>query len=130
MHNAPSVSYPVGRCAFARYLWAGGLCYGLSVELGRRQLARQRGALRWQQGLCHWHAEPEPVIANESVRALPGIGQVNPVLDLQNILLLRWQPLSYVGQPDVRWFWLDRRSCPDDWLAVRRALLTQHGSGA
>ena len=151
MHNAPSVSYPVGRFVFPLWLlrlqalfslvllllWASTQPIGLlwcvaavgcaiAWALGRKTLRAQGGWLCWDGAQWRWRLDfpsAEPALGQE------GVGQVNTVLDWQNILLLRWQPLTYAGQPPVRWLWLGRRASPQSWQALRRAVWMQHRSG-
>ena len=151
MHSAPSVSYPVGRFSFPPglllvqgalhlsflALWAGaqpiGWLWGLAalggawaLIWGWRSWRAQRGWLCWDGSMWRWQLNPVQV---EQSLGQEGIGQVKTVLDWQSILLLRWQPLTYEGQPGVHWLWLGRPACEQDWLAVRRAVCMQHRSG-
>ena len=141
MHHAPSVSYPVGRCVWGRLLWLGPGAVGaiawaawgwvgapwavwsfMGVGLWLAHLAAWR-ALRQQRGTLHWNALGGCWSHEDAVKA--DEGQVKAVLDLQNALLLRWQPLTYAGLPASRWLWLARESQPSQWLALRRAVFAR-----
>jgi len=143
MHHAPSVSYPVGRCSFQRRLWwahsllslsvwlawgwsqplgllwaCTGVALAALVYIGWRAWRPHFRAIQWDG--AHWRLDRmQPGVAPERV------GQVKAVLDLQNALLLRWQPLTYAGLPASRWLWLARESQPAQWLALRRAVFAR-----
>jgi len=136
MHNAPSVTYPVGRCSFQRWvflvwlslsvvllgLWAWqqtpGAWWGIAcaflvgaVLLGWRDMALSPECLHWDSRMGHWRVD-----------AASGVpGEVQVVLDLQNLLILQWQPLSDTLFAR-RCLWLSRTRSPDKWLHVRRAV--------
>lgn len=136
MHSAPSVSYPVGRSAFALRLAAALALLGLGAVAawtwqaatpGWRQavglaavilagaaawrawLASPRGVLRWTGGEWAWDEGGQVVT-----------GAVALALDLQSHLLLRWD-----GAGAARWFWLERSAAPADWDALRRAVYSR-----
>lgn len=143
MHAAPSVSYPVGRSAFALAClalpWLGGLAAVTAWSMqspapdGRQGLAwlavaacglaaawawlrSPRGTLAWDGGGWQWR-EGEG-------NALPG--QPDVALDLQSRLLLRWQ-----GEDGaVRWLCLERGSAAPHWDALRRAVYSRPSTGA
>ena len=144
MHHAPSVSYPVGRCAFQRWLWwghsllsltlwltwgwsqprgllwacAGGVMAALAC-VGWRALQPDIRTVQWDG--AHWRLE------GADARAQPErVGQVKAVLDLQSTLLLQWQPISSTLGDSGHWVWLTRASCPELWLDVRRAVYSPH----
>lgn len=138
MHNAPSVSYPVGRCAFQRglyvgftvltsaVLWAWALHLGMTLAwyaavaammvglwLGWQALC-QAGVLRWDGeawGLHGFHAGDEGAL-----------GDVHVVLDVQKALLLRWQPASDTLNAKPQWLWLGAQAADDHWENLRRAV--------
>ena len=151
MHNAPSVSYPVGRFVWPRRLldlqaalslillglWAGtqplGLLWfvaalgcALAWALARKTLRGQGGWLCWDGALWRWQVDSP---GTEARAGLEGVGEVKLVFDGQSILLLRWQPLTGVGQPAVSWLWLGRCVWPQSWQALRRAVWMQRRSG-
>ena len=136
MHAAPSVTYPVGRSAFAlrlaAFLVACGLaaCVAWSVQSswGWRQAAGWGavlacGALAWQG----WRRSPTGVLRwdglqwslEEGARVDPG--QAGLALDLQQRLLLRWRP----QHGPARWLWLERASDASHWEALRRAVYSR-----
>ena len=133
MHNAPSVSYPVGRCRFEALalLGFGGLavaivgmwsllypltwqqcaawlvlcaCLVLALLAWRRQVS---GVLRWDGGAWTWMAGMASAAA-----------QLDVVLDLQSLLLVR-------STPQNRWFWLEAHRAPSRWLDLRRAVYSR-----
>ena len=142
MHNAPSVSYPVGRCAFQRRVWGAcliassvllglwglqqgiGLIEGVALVMllaaavlgwreGMQAAGGSEGAhLQWDGQAWHWRLD-----VCDHARA----GEVQVVLDAQDTLFLRWRPLSdTLSGP--QWFWLSRDRQPADWLHLRRAV--------
>lgn len=145
MRNAPSVTFPVGRCAFwALLLGCMGVLLAVALALGWAGLSRwQAGCLgfsvlawwlaaAWTVGhhprgwLRFSGASPSPVPGDTAWTWLVGPGgDARPltapriVLDLQQRVLLQVR-----GAGDVpRWLWLEAASSPGDWLALRRALL-------
>jgi toxin CptA len=138
MHNAPSVSYPVGRCAFQRWLyvcftllasavlWAWALnqetglfgyfaacAAALGVALGWRSLQHQ-ATLTWDGHVWCLHG------ANTARE--DALGQVHVALDAQKALLLRWQPTSDTRQSKPVWLWLGAEQSHSHWLSLRRAV--------
>ena len=138
MHNAPSVSYPVGRCAFqctlyagltvltSAVLWAWALHSGVtlvwSVAAGAAmvglclgwQALRQVGCLIWDGETWSLHALSA---TGEGV-----LGAVHVVLDVQKALLLRWQPTSDTLNAKPQWLWLGAQAPDDSWQNLRRAV--------
>jgi len=137
MHAAPSVSYPVGRSAFAARAaalaaLAGAAAAGLFVlqsdAFGWRQalvlgavgaasafawaawLRSPTGVLRWDGADWRWEAPGSA-----------GAGRPQLALDLQARLLLRWQPDG--GR--ACWLWLERESDSAHWEALRRAVYSR-----
>jgi toxin CptA len=135
MHSAPAVSFPVGSSRAARrllfILWlAGALGAALSVGdldvrvfllLGSVLLAggvawrfgghRQVGLLRFDGQYWSWSGRGAPQAAAGA--------QVG--LDLQGLMLIR---LVEPGRPE-RWLWLERRTDPSRWTALRRAVYSR-----
>jgi len=138
MHNAPSVSYPVGRCAFQRGLyvfftvftsalllvWA--LNQGLTVVwfvavsattlglwLGWRALG-QRGMLTWDGQIWCLH--------DQGADHQDALGEVHVMWDVQKALLLYWQPTSDTLSGKPRWLWLGSQVCDHRWQDLRRAV--------
>ncbi|MEJ5991022.1 hypothetical protein WG902_13560 [Ramlibacter sp. PS3R-8] len=137
MHAAPSVSYPVGRSAFAGVLLglpgAAGLAAAIAFTLqsdgfGWRQAAAWvalavAGLLagtawaRSARGVLHW----DGVGWQWEEGAAMGSGAPEIALDLQSRLLLRWRSEASA----VRWLWLERTSAPSHWDALRRAVYSR-----
>ncbi len=138
MHNAPSVSYPVGRCAFQRQIYAcltlvtsavllawtlnqgltsvsgtAWVCAVFGVWGGWRSL-RQVGMLTWDGHVWCLHGQGG---AQEDA-----LGDVHVVLDVQKALLLRWQPASDTLHAKSFWLWLGDQASDNDWQDLRRAV--------
>lgn len=137
MHAAPSVSYPVGRSAFAAMLLVLLAAVGLAAVLA---FTLQSAALGWRQaagwtalvaaslfagmawrrsasGVLHW----DGVSWQWEEGGAMGTGRPEIALDLQSRLLLRWCPEG----GSARWFWLERASAPSHWDALRRAVYSR-----
>lgn len=137
MHAAPSVTYPVGRSAFAGAAALTLALAGLAATLAWTLLAPAPGWrhllafacllaaggaaaaawLRSPRGRLHfsgtgWDWEGEGASAP---------GQVAPALDLQSRLLLRWRGEDGTG----RWLWVERASDASHWDALRRAVYSR-----
>lgn len=133
MHAAPSVSYPVGRSAFAGALhaavfllalaaaaawtasadapgWRQALAGLATLSLGAFALASwlrsPAGVLRWDGSAWQWQERAGSVVA---------------ALDLQSRLLLRWRGEEGVTQ----WLWMERESDSAHWEALRRAVYSR-----
>jgi hypothetical protein len=138
MHNAPSVSYPVGRCAFQRWLFvafavltsavllAWALNQGMSLAWGIAMLAASLAALLGLQamrlvGKLTWDGQVwclhDLNLGNEDA-----IGNVHVVFDVQKALLLRWQPTSDTLQTKPIWLWLGEQAADQHWQDLRRAV--------
>jgi toxin CptA len=145
MHNAPSVSYPVGRCVLAHRIfvsltvitmlawlswgWQQGIhavwslagCLGAAAGvIGWRSLNAQGGTLTWDGQVWCWHDAPMHEDA---------IGHAQLVLDWQHTLLLRWQPSDGTTSFQTVNLWLSAESAPDFWQDLRRAVLTHNHLG-
>jgi hypothetical protein len=135
MHNAPSVAYPVGRCAFQRQVyavlcaisaallmawaivqpmgwiwWLAAGCWFLAVLLGGHAFGRRQGTLSWTGQVWCLHG----VSASEDA-----LGEVSVCIDVQEALLLKWTPLS---DGAVRWLWVGAENSPHLWQDLRRAV--------
>jgi toxin CptA len=137
MHAAPSVSYPVGRAAWAARLYAAASLLGFAAVIawsvqssafGLRQaigfaavlacgclaardwLRSASGELRWD-GVEWWWEEGADLVS----------GQPAIALDLQSRMLLRWS----ADGGGTRWFWLERKAKATDWEALRRAVYSR-----
>ncbi len=135
MHNAPAVSFPVGRshlqggllCLVVvlgmltvtvwsrqseimgwRHWLAACSCVAISALAGWSWWRTAVGSFSWDGVTWHWSS------GARSLRVLP-----ETVLDLQSALLLR---LQVADGKEVAWVWLDRVSAPAHWLALRRAV--------
>ena len=139
MHNAPSVAYPVGRCAFQRQLYAFFTCLasavwlawalsqGVSAELwlgactlavaavgGWRALRPSDMTLIWDGQAWCLHQASNP-LKDE-------LGAVHVCWDVQKALLLKWQPSSDKLGISKQWLWLGHDVSPAHWPGVRRAV--------
>lgn len=138
MHNAPSVSYPVGRCAFQRQLYlllllatlavlgAWALNQGFtSVWCAAALLAMVGGvlgalSLRFEATLC-WSGE-RWCLHDQSGKKSDVFGEVEVILDMQKTLLLRWQPTSDKLPTSFVWLWLGAEPSSIRWQALRCAV--------
>ncbi|MFI4926533.1 MAG: hypothetical protein ACHP7E_02445 [Burkholderiales bacterium] len=135
MHAPPSVTYPVGRSAFAAcaaaMLVAAGLAAAVAFSIhsaaGWRQLAAYAAvvasaALGWRAwlgspvGLLRWDGSGWSW--DEGGTSVAGSPEI--ALDLQSRLLLRWR-----GERGLRWLWLERASDVSHWDALRRAVYSR-----
>lgn len=138
MHSAPSVSYPVGRCAFQRQLclflmlvttavlgvWSlnQGFTRGWCVAALLAVLGGFFGAwslrfvakLTWSGQLWCLHDRSD---------GMPDVfGNVEVILDSQKTLLVRWQPTSdKLFTPSV-WLWLGAEQSNSRWQDLRCAV--------
>lgn len=142
MHNAPSVAYPVGRCAFQRQLyffftcaasatwlaWAlfegsgAGLCLGACGLVaagvsGWRAMCPLDVTLIWDGQVWCLHSEAHPEVDQWGV--------LEVCWDVQKALLLKWQPLSDTVGASKRWLWLGQERSPAQWQEVRRAVFAR-----
>ncbi len=138
MRNAPSVSYPVGRCSFQRWLftmlvlltsavlsvWAlsQGLTFAWWLAVSAAVIgiclgwiaARSYGVLTWDGQVWCLH---------DQVNGQPdALGDVQVVLDVQKALLLRWQPASGTLHTKPQWLWLGSQNLMNRWQDLRRAV--------
>jgi hypothetical protein len=138
MHNAPSVSYPVGRCAFQRWLYAFFIMLTLAMlsawafnqgftfvwcvavasallgaVLGWRALG-QAGTLTWDGQVWCLH--------DQGLGHEDALGEVHVVLDVQKALLLRWLPASDTLINKAQWLWVGSQASDNRWQDLRRAV--------
>ena len=132
MHDAPSVSYPVGRCRFAGGLLAGTWLLGGLALLAWAFAAGMNtrigvGLSVW--GFCGtwaavaWWRSPAGVLAWDGAGWRFGAeeaGAPRPALDLQRVLLLQLRT-----GPRSLWLWVERDKAPSDWDALRRAVYSR-----
>lgn len=136
MHNAPAVTYPVGRSsiqgALGLMLWLAGaaattawamtspdarlvalaasLCLAVAVLAAASWWRTATGELQWGAGGWQLH-----------LQGLSHDGEPVVALDLQGSLLLRWRAARGAGG----WLWLDRISAPGRWDDLRRAVYSR-----
>jgi hypothetical protein len=138
MHNAPSVSYPVGRCAFQRRLyvvftvlmsavlliwalnqglgwmwWFAACVFVLGTYLGWHSL-RRAGTLTWDGHAWCLH--------DQGLHLDDALGEVSVSLDLQNTLLLCWRPTSDTLHTKSVFLWLGVEHSVAHWQDLRRAV--------
>jgi len=139
MHNAPSVSYPVGRCAFQRVTWlvlaaiagavmvvwfilqpvswlmclSGAAALG-GLFLGWRSLRTQSGTLTWDGQVWCWHSRLDGVE--------DALGEIFVAMDVQKALVLRWQPTSGRLGTLGCFVWLGQERATHHWLNLRCAV--------
>ncbi len=138
MHHAPSVSYPVGRCAFHRQLYiflvlmtstflgiwvlhqgftrawcAAAFLAVLGGFLGALSL-RFIATLTWsgQRWCLHDQSGNKPDV----------FGDLEVILDSQKTLLLRWQPTSDKLPTSFVWLWLGAEQSSARWQDLRCAV--------
>jgi toxin CptA len=135
MHNAPSVSYPVGRSRFAGAVLLGLWLLG-AIGCVAWRLASPPSGLRFAAaGICvavagaaaawHWWHMPAGTLAwDQEQWSWLGAGLAGSApevgLDLQHWLLLRWRSGSASS-----WLWLERASRPDQWGDLRRVVCSR-----
>lgn len=136
MHNAPAVTYPVGRSSIQGLLglmiWLLGVAAilawaaaspsagRLAVASGLSVVVAALAAIAWWRtpaGELQWNAQAWQL----HLRGACTIGQPLVVLDLQRSLLLRWRPDGGAGG----WLWVDRSSVPMRWDDLRRAVYSR-----
>jgi hypothetical protein len=135
MHNAPAVSYPVGRSRFQTWLF---VLVALLGIVGALIWITQVDAPGWRQGLMllgsmvtgfgAWRQWRFPLTGQ---LAWDGVSwmwtdlkssqptQLAVVVDVQSAMLLWVRP---GGQTLRMWIWVDCYTSPTRWLALRRAV--------
>ncbi len=136
MHNAPSVTYPVGRSSFLGgllgVLWLAGA--GVTALGGRIWGA---GGWRWTLALAvlllaallalhFWRRMPKGALrwdghAWQGPYAPVAPARLSVHLDLQRHLLVRLHHAPVMQ----RWLWLDAASDPSRWNDLRRAVYSR-----
>lgn len=141
MHNAPPVTYPLGRSHFHGLavlgLWLAGVGvlalwwraapvadWRLWTALAVVMAAGGAAAWAWLHSpvgqLCWdgqaWRWESRGYQSGTPVRALAA------ALDFQRIMLLRLENQDHA----TLWLWAGRSSQPERWLDLRRAVYAQH----
>ena len=142
MHGAPSVSHPVGRSS-----WAAGIFAAVWIAAALVTLAwMSTGASGWRAWLAggvvvalgvvvswSWWFSPQGSLAWDGARwtwapaGASGVheGAIAVVLDLQQLLLVRWSAPAV-----TRWFWLQPQGPRSRWEALRRAVYSRAGADA
>jgi hypothetical protein len=139
MHNAPSVSYPVGRCAFQLWLFFVGfavltsavlLAWAFNQDLSATWYAAVAAAalgllLGWralgQAGTLTWDGQVW-CLHDQDAGVEDALGEVHVALDVQKALLLRWQPTSDTLTAKPLWLWLGEQASASQWQDLRRAV--------
>ena len=140
MHNAPSVTYPVGRSrlagGFLAVAWlagaAGIAAWCLQVHPSAPRMAAGLGTVivAGAFALRGWTRSPWGVLAwNGEGWTWKGEGVAEPgepecVLDLQHTMLLRWD-----ARGRSRWLCAEHGSDPLRWDDLRRAVYSRARSG-
>jgi hypothetical protein len=141
MHNAPSVTYPVGRLLLERALTLalGGLALVALLALVLSQPWGWGPALTLSSGLVAWAIQrrARPLSGGHlawdgqawwlSRDAVDQVGRVRVEWDLQGFLLLRFEPLTEAASRRPwavggQWVWLARQADPATWAGLRRAV--------
>jgi len=136
MHNAPAVTYPVGRSSIqgvlGLVLWLAGAAAttAWAVTTPHALLAAAAAcvciavaglaAVSWWRsptGELHWSCDGWQL----DLQGQPLCGEPVVALDLQASLLLRWRASPGAGG----WLWLDRASAPGRWDDLRRAVYSR-----
>jgi hypothetical protein len=154
MYNAPSVAYPVGRCAFQRWVFVGlclaSLCvmaawavyqpltwfwYAAWLPLALGCVGAWRAML--VHGVLQWQGETWVLWLKSSHDTNPWQGgALRVAFDAQRVLLLQWTP-SFDEEADAttttsrgvsrrsEWVWLSKDNAPEHWQDLRRAVHAQ-----
>ncbi len=134
MHNAPAVSYPVGRSLLAGLVVAALILSGLLVTV---QWMVQAPVGGWRLGAAasflgtaaagwNWWRMPQGMVAWDghdwgwTSSGRTELGRVHPGMDLQAFLLLR-----FAANAGSHWLWLERSHCPERWDDLRRAVYSR-----
>jgi hypothetical protein len=137
MHAAPSVTYPVGRSAFAG---AAALVAALAGFAATLAWTLQSPAPGWRHALAFacllatagaaaaaWLRSPRGRLHYSGTgwqwegEGGSAPGQAVAALDLQSRMLLRWR-----GEDGLqRWLWVERASDASHWDALRRAVYSR-----
>lgn len=140
MHNAPAVSYPVGRSRFhgvmvvaagllgclallfwlsapaapdwRQWLMAGALLAAV-LGAGKAWHRSPRGILRWSGYVWEWASD-----------GTTQVGHLVVHLDFQSWMIVSLRP----DRGAARWLWPERRSDALNWDALRRAVFARSGA--
>ncbi len=138
MHNAPSVSYPVGRCAFQRWVLATLVALTSVVLLAWRVdqgeswawfvAVSATAAGLWQgwqalEDQCSLTWDGQAWCLHDQGEGFEdALGEVQVILDVQIALLLRWAPASDTLRAKPQWLWLEAQNANARWQDIRRAV--------
>jgi toxin CptA len=119
-HDAPPVTYPLGRSVFQASVLAGFWLAGLTAAGAWVYLVRQ---LDWRIGVCFaffivaWDGQSWRW---ESPGYQTGVAehQLSVLADFQGVMLLRIENHAKAGM----WLWVERKSFPERWMDFRRAV--------
>ena len=154
MHNAPSVVYPVGRCAFQGWMLVllGGVTAGVGFLFLLESHAQVRGFWTWSSNLAGaigwvawvtwafvcWRRSPQgelhwnpPHVDGDGVSGAwswidPVSAEPLALSRVEDVLDLQDWVLLHITGPGVsgRWLWVEQRAFPARWLGLRRALVS------
>lgn len=146
MHNAPSVTYPVGRSRFLGawlvLLWLagagvaglwwrspGGHGWRLALVLAALALAAALAGRLWRslgaQDLC-WNGSTWQLQARGTAAPAHEVqGSLRVHLDLQRRLLLCLQAAPAQGRASRHWLWAEAAADPARWHALRCAVYSR-----
>jgi len=145
MHNAPAVSFPVGRSRFYAAMVLGVLTLSASTlvlwvtQADALVLRHLIGALLWlisagwavrawrqtPVGVLHWDGRVWTWRVGNAGDNMDLVVDVAVVLDVQIAVLLR---LS--AQNELIWLWPEQRMAAHQWLALRRAVFAPKPASA
>jgi toxin CptA len=156
-HSAPPVQYPVQRSRFQGTLLCGAallealvlLLWTQSVQdaVGQSFWRVGLGALAcvatWGMALSSWRRTSPGTLAWDGVSwrfetqvpvvqefAAGGIAAISVHLDFQSVILARLHAGALDPLRRSLWIWLERRSAPAQWKALRRAVLANGASNS
>ncbi|MES2954358.1 MAG: hypothetical protein V4711_02825 [Pseudomonadota bacterium] len=140
MHNAPPVSYPLGRSHFQggvlAGLWLAGLLvtglwclaapgfdWRLGIAVSAVAAAGLAAWLGWSKapvGQLHWDGQVWRWESQAYQSGTPALA-LSVVLDLQRTLLIRLDNHDHA----TLWLWAHRAALPERWLDLRRAVYSR-----
>ena len=136
MHNAPSVSYPVGRSLVAGVLatlaWLlGALAIGwwtVQSQVEGWRLVTACGVLAAAAVIAAWQwwVTPSGILGWDgqswtwTIARRADAGAAEVCLDLQQWLLVHWR-----GEAGSNWLWLERARSVERWDDLRRAVYSR-----
>jgi hypothetical protein len=140
-HNAPSVTYPLGRSHWQAWVLLGFWLAALAVVGAWVMTSPSVGWRQWAglvmvagvglMALNSWKNSPVGQLAwDGQVWRWEGPGyqtgvaeyELSVALDVQNLMLLRIENQAHA----TLWLWAERRAFPARWLDLRRAVYSPH----